>query len=399
MKKPGVRRQGWIQRRFATIDLNDPRQRRWILFFIIGGVIEIMLLAAVGFRGAEFMETPQFCGELCHAVMTPQYTVYHDSPHARVNCVNCHIGPGAGWLVKSKINGIPQVLNTIRGTYDRPIPSPVENLRPARETCERCHWPEKFSEDRMRVFRHYAADQRNTEQVRYSVFKLGGGKPEGAKGIHWHIAAKVYYLPLDEKRQDIAWVGVENGSGQLTEYVLPGKTSEVTPERIEKDKRLMDCIDCHNRATHVFRSPDEQVDELIYQGKIDRSIPLIKKEAMDAFQGSEMDLPTTLSKIDGIRAYYQDNYPEIFAQKKDRIEAAISELTRVAKASIFPDMKTNWKTHINNIGHLESPGCFRCHGKLTTPGPQKQTLDATCEECHYSVQVAPPGGGVASRGR
>ncbi|MFH1141926.1 MAG: hypothetical protein V1724_09790, partial [Chloroflexota bacterium] len=138
--------------------------------------------------------------------------------------------------------------------------------------------------------------------------------------------------------------------------------------------------------------PAEQVDELIYLGKVDRGIPFIKKKAMGAFQGSEMDLPTTLSKIDGIRAYYQENYPEIFAQKKDKIEAAISELTRVAKASIFPDMKTNWKTHINNIGHLESPGCFRCHGKLTTPGPQKQTIDATCEECHYSVQVAPQGG-------
>ncbi|MBI2907845.1 MAG: NapC/NirT family cytochrome c [Chloroflexi bacterium] len=392
MKKTAARHEGWIQRRFATIDLNDPRQRRWIIFFVVGGVIEIMLLAAVGFRGAEFMDSPKFCGELCHTVMKPQYTVYDESPHARVNCVNCHIGPGADWLVKSKINGIPQVFATIFNTYQRPIPSPVENLRPARETCERCHWPEKFTEDRLRVARHYAEDERNTEQPRTTAFKVGGGKADGARGIHWHIAARVWYLPLDEKRQEIAWVGVQNGDGTLREYVLPTKASEVTPERLEKDKRLMDCIDCHNRATHVFRSPSQRVDNLISRGKIDRNLPFVKKKAMEAFTGSELDLEATLGKIEGLKAFYQESYPAIFTEKKERIEGVIAELARVARESIFPEMKTNWKTHVDNIGHLESPGCFRCHGKLSTPGENKKTIDATCQECHYSMQVAPAGG-------
>lgn len=152
----------------------------------------------------------------------------------------------------------------------------------------------------------------------------------------------------------------------------------------------MDCIDCHNRATHVFRSPAAQVDDLLYRGKIDRSLPFIKKKAMEAFKGSENDLPATLSKMDAIKAFYQESYPQVLAEKKDRVEASIAALGKVAQESIFPDMKTNWKTHIDNIGHTDSPGCFRCHGKLMTPGEKKTTIDATCEECHYSVQVAPP---------
>lgn len=391
MKKQVVKRPGWLPRRYASIDLNDPRQRRWILFFILGGIVEIILLAAVGFRGAEFMDTPQFCGQLCHEVMKPQYTVYHESLHAKVNCVNCHIGPGADWLVKSKLNGIPQVFATIFNTYQRPIPSPVENLRPARETCERCHWPEKFTGDRILAFRHYAQDEANTEQVRNNVFKVGGGKSDGARGIHWHIAAKVWYLALDEKRQDIAWVGVENNDGKLTEYLAPDKASQVTPQRMEKEKRLMDCIDCHNRATHVFRPPAELIDDAIFHGRIDRSLPFIKKKGVEAFTGSEPDLSATLNKIEAIRAFYESTYPQIFAQKKDKIEAAIRELTAIARKSIFPEMKTNWKTHLDNMGHLQSPGCFRCHGKLLPAASmqEKKTIDATCESCHYSAQVAP----------
>jgi len=245
---------------------------------MFAGAVGIILLVIGGYQLLEFMDSTAFCGRLCHQVMYPEYTAYQASPHSRVSCSECHVGSGANYMVRSKLSGVPLIFSTLSGTYDRPIPIPVENLRPALETCEQCHRPERFAGDLVRVHTTYETDEANTEHVDTRVLRVGGGELEVARDIHWHIAANVYYLALDKERQEIGWVGVEDSNGRITEYIDPNKASEISPERIDNEKRLMDCMDCHNRATHIFHSPEELIDMALAQGKIDKDLPFIKRE-------------------------------------------------------------------------------------------------------------------------
>jgi len=360
-----------------------------VTFLIGSGALSVILLMVGAYQLLEFSDSTEFCGELCHTVMEPEYVAYQASPHSEVPCADCHVGSGASYLVKSKITGIPLVVSTIFDSYDRPILAPVDNLRPARETCEKCHRPERFTGDFVHVHTTYADDQTNTPTTYTQVMRIGGGESGVAQDIHWHVAASVWYLPLDEKRQEIGWVGVEQPDGQLQEFINPEMASEVTPERIEDDKRLMDCIDCHNRATHIFRSPEELIDTALSQGKIDASLPFIKWLGMNALGVPNDSLHEAEGKLHQIEQFYQDNYPEVVETKQAEITAAIGELSDVARLTTFPHMEVTWQTHPDNIGHIDSPGCFRCHGQLeASTGPQQtQTISRDCSLCHYQVQL------------
>jgi hypothetical protein len=375
------------KKRIIDLNFNEPRRRRRLVFFLVAGIVEIVLLAVGGYRFAQWMDSPQFCGELCHSVMKPQYTVYEISPHAHVDCVACHVGPGAAWLVKSKISGIPQIFAVVFNAYDRPIASPVKNLRPARETCEECHWPAKFSGDIVRVFSHYNEDEKNSEEVKSLVFRVGGGAKDTAKGIHWHISAKVWYLPLNEKRTEIGWVGVEDSNGNLVEYVDPDKMPAVNRELVQREKRLMDCIDCHNRATHVFQSPSELIDRAMAEGKIDRSLPYFKREAVVALSTPSSSLNQAYARIQAVEAFYKTTYTVVYAQKKDAISRSIAQLQEIARMTTFPEMHVTWETYANQIGHQETPGCFRCHGKLVASGGPTtgKSIGSDCSTCHYTL--------------
>lgn len=362
-----------------------PSRRNKLLFLIFAGAIGIILLVIGGYQLMEFTDSTAFCGRLCHGVMYPEYTAYQASPHSRVPCSDCHVGPGADYLVRSKVSGVPLILATISGNYDRPIPAPVENLRPARETCERCHRPERFSGDLVRVHTTYSADEANTKRIDTRVLRVGGGESEVARGIHWHIAADVWYVPLDRERQEIGWVGVETKDGVLTEYIDPEKKAEITPERIKDEKRLMDCMDCHNRATHIFRSPDELIDSALVQAQIDSSLPFLKREALKALDPPSSSLEQAFAKVDAIREFYLTFYPQVSAEKSPAIDKAITKLKEIARLVTFPEMNVTWKTYVDNASHQESPGCFRCHGKLvaTTGNDKKEVIDADCNSCHY----------------
>ncbi len=361
------------------------RHREKLLFLMFAGATGIILLVIGGFQLMEFMDSDAFCGRLCHQVMYPEYTAYQASPHSRVSCSECHVGSGADYMVRSKVSGVPMIFATILGTYERPIPTPVENLRPARETCEQCHRPEQFAGDLVRVHTTYLPDEQNTEKVDTRVLRVGGGEAEVAQDIHWHIAARVWYLAMDEKRQEIGWVGVESSDDELTEYIDPDKVAEFTPQRIEDEKRLMDCMDCHNRATHIFRSPQELIDTAFTQGKIDSSLPFLKREGLNALDPPNPSLVQAITKVEAIKEFYRTSYPRIYEEKEQAIDKAIKELKEIARLTTFPDMKVSWKTYLDNIAHQESPGCFRCHGKLvaTADDQKDKVIDADCNSCHY----------------
>ncbi|MBI4295759.1 MAG: NapC/NirT family cytochrome c [Chloroflexi bacterium] len=362
------------------------KRRAKLLFLIFAGAISIVLLVYGGYEMVAFSDSQAFCGQLCHNVMYPEYTVYQVSPHSRVLCSDCHVGSGTDYLVRSKVTGIPLVFATLAGTYDKPIPAPVRNLRPARETCEQCHWPEKFSGDPIRVHTTFASDEQNSSNVDRRALRVGGGELETAQGIHWHIAAKVWYVPVDNARQEIVWVGVEEKDGTLTEYVDPKRTGEVSAQRIQRERRLMDCMDCHNRATHIFRSPKDLIDTAMAEGKIDPSLPFIKREGVKVLDPPNSTLTEAYEKAETIREFYRTNYPQVALEKAASIEKTITELKEVARLTTFPEMNVSWKTYVNNNGHMESPGCFRCHGKLVTftLGKKDTIIKAECDTCHYT---------------
>lgn len=360
------------------------KHRKKLIFLMIAGAASIILLVIGGYQLLEFTDSTDFCGRLCHEVMYPEYTAHQASPHSRVACFECHVGYGGGPLIRSKISGIPQVWAVLFNTYERPIDTPVHNLRPARETCEECHRPERFAGDLVRTHTTYAQDETNTERVDTRVLRVGGGETEVAQDIHWHIAANVWYLAFDEDRQEIGWVGVEKDGGSLTEYLDPERAGEINEELIESERRLMDCVDCHNRATHIFQSPEELIDSAMTQGDIDKTLPYIKREAMKLLDPPNASLEEAEARIEhSIRAFYQTSYPDVFAEKAAAIEDAIDELKNIARLTTFPEMKITWETYIDNAGHTKWPGCFRCHGKLVSDDSAATPISADCQLCHY----------------
>jgi hypothetical protein len=375
------------------LDFGNPRHLRGVAFFGVSTVVILAILGASAYRGVEFMDSPTFCGEICHTVMKPQYETYQESPHAQVACVTCHIGPGANWYVQSKLSGTRQVFAVLFSTYPEPIPAPIENLRPARDTCEECHWRERTYGLRLRVFRHYVADEENTLQLFPLAFRVGTGGDE-PRGVHWHTSAQVWYQPATEDRQVMAWVGVEEGGQIVREFMNPN----VGPDSPDLPRRLMDCIDCHNRTAHDIPSPARLVDDGLASGRLDPDLPYLKREALRLLKAdavnpdaSELEALWTDEWFQQLATFYEKNYPEVARQKAESIPQAIRELKRISDEVIYPGMNTTWRTYPQNNGHpgaeKSDSGCFRCHGVLvrTDTGealPGAKLSQAYCVACH-----------------
>jgi nitrate/TMAO reductase-like tetraheme cytochrome c subunit len=370
---------------YLRIDFSDPGQRGAVAFFLSFVVVFVLMSAIGSYRAYEFTDSVQFCGQLCHGVMNPEFTAYQLSPHARVACVDCHVGAGATWYVRSKLSGARQVFATAFNTYPRPIPTPVHNLRPAQETCEQCHWPRKFYGAQLKTFTHYGSDEKNTLRQIRMLIKTGGGDPTtGApSGIHWHmnIGNEINYIATDDKHQVIPYVHVKDLQGRISEYFA--KDSTLSKAQIQNmPKRRMDCVDCHNRPTHIYVPPDQAVDQSITAHRIDVSLPFIKATSVAALTGNYKTTDEALQGIaTEVHKFYSAKYPDVERTKDAQIRDAISELQRIYRSTTFPEMKLDWKTHNNNIGHLYFPGCFRCHDGQHVNAEGK-AISKECDTCH-----------------
>lgn len=373
-----------VETHWPRLDLNDPRQRAFAFYVLIIGFVNIVIISLAAYSGVHYMESVQFCGQTCHSVMEPEFAAYQDGPHSRVTCVQCHIGPGAPWFVRSKLSGTRQVLAVTFKTYSRPIPSPVHNLRPARETCEQCHWPEKFHGDKIRVIRDYTDDEANTESTLTLQVHVGGGSERLgiAAGIHWHmnLANEIEYIATDDKRQVIPWVRLKDRYGNVREYQAEG----VTPEQLAKgERRRMDCVDCHNRPSHPFDpSADKAVNRALATGEIPSKLPFIKREAAAALKEH---YPAATGAVDAIaarlREFYRQQYPNVYMSQRQEVERAVSATQQLYRRNIFPSMNITWGTYANNIGHMDFPGCFRCHDDSHKTKDGK-TIGQDCTLCH-----------------
>jgi len=358
-----------------AIDLSRSRDRRILLWFSFGGSTFLLLTAIGSYQTFAYTESNQFCGEVCHSVMGPEYTAYHRSNHARVACVECHVGSGPAWYFKAKINGMQQLVDITTGRYPRPIPTPVRNLRPARETCERCHWPQKNSGSVEHISHRFLADKANTPYTtRLLVHVVGGDPAQGpVVGIHWHVNAanKVEYYATDPQRQVIVWVRKTDATGATTTYRTHDFKGEPDPERV----RVMDCIDCHNRPSHRYESPNDAVDEALYLGRIDPALPEVKRTVVDLMTRAYATQGAAVASMSAaLRARYGD---------APRVQQSVAAVEAIYRANFFPEMKVDWSQYPDNIGHLDSSGCFRCHdGKHVADTGAKKMPATECDSCH-----------------
>jgi len=358
-----------------------------VLPYAVLGVLTLMLLTSAAYAW-DYTNSSAFCGETCHT-MPPEYTAYLVSPHARIDCVDCHIGKSfIATRITRKAGDLKHVFATAFKTYEFPIRA--HDLRPARETCERCHYPEKFSDDSLREIKRYENDVENTPQSIYLVLKTGGGSKRAGlgRGIHWHIENPVYFLATDPEEQNIPYVKTVNADGTTTEYV--SVDSGIDPASITQDQLIeMDCITCHNRITHKVPPPDDTIDQLITAGNISAAIPEIRQKAIQVFEQPYDSREMGVNGIAGLSGYYQVYYPDFYAQNKSLVDSAIAEIQQAYLNSVYPEQKSDWTSHPNNIGHKDSPGCFRCHdGKhLNT---QNQAIRLECNLCHSIPVVSGP---------
>ena len=378
------RAKGLDEASWPSIDLNNPLHRRRVLVVACLTLVNILIVSLAAFKGIEYMDTPQFCGQVCHTVMEPEFAAYRDGPHSRVRCVDCHIGPGASWFVKSKLDGTRQVIAVMRNSYTRPIPSPVHNLRPARDTCEQCHWPEKFHGDKVEVIHEYGNDEKNTESITRLMVHIGGGSQRlgVSGGIHWHmnVANEIEYVTTDENRETIPYVRLKDAQGNVREFKVAG----VTDEQLAKgERRRMDCMDCHNRPSHPFSAtPERAVDAAIARGEISRALPFARREAVAVLKAEYPDHPAARQQIDQkLKTFYGQNYATLVSSHGTDIDNLVRATQRLYERNVFPFMKVTWGTHANQLGHTDSTGCFRCHDDQhkTKDG---RVIKQDCELCH-----------------
>jgi hypothetical protein len=376
-------------KRWPIFDLNKKPTRNATMIFGIGSIFLLLLSAVGSYEAFHFTESVEFCGTICHKVMKPEYVAYQHSSHARVACVDCHVGSGADWYVRSKLAGLYQVYAVIAGVYPKPIPTPVRNLRPARETCEECHWPEQFYGQKLVVERHYLPDESNSEWDIYLQMKIGPKyRAKGLQeGIHWHINPDVLveYIATDWERQMIPWVRYTNKvTGEV--FVFEDEDTKIPQSEIhEYEIRVMDCMDCHNRPSHDYQTPVRFINNAITAGHIPVELPDIKYLAMEILARDFQTTDSALQYIDSeVREYYEMMYEDIFNDNYPLIEHAIAGIKAEFKKNIFPEMKVKWNVYHNNIGHLEFNGCFRCHNdQHSTSQGRKISMD--CNLCHNII--------------
>jgi hypothetical protein len=323
---------------------------------------------------------------VCHTPMHPQFTAWQNAPHSRIACVQCHIGEGGAAFVKYKLNGIRQLYHVVRGHYPRPIPG-VADMRPAREVCGTCHWADNGFGDIVRAKREYADDEPNTETRTILLMHVGGpGAPTSSgRAIHWHAdpRVRIEFVSTDAERQTIPYVRVTDAQGRVREFTADG----ATPADIAKGtRRTMDCIDCHNTVAHrVAASPEQAVDAAIASGRLSRSLPFVRREAVRVVGASHATEEQALGAIDrALRAFYASS-----GRSGDReVAGAVAAVQTVYRRNVFPVMKVTFGTYPDNIGHVTSSGCFRCHdgSHMARDG---SSINADCEYCHKQLETPP----------
>ena len=356
-------------------------------------VVNLLFLGIGGARTLQFMDEPVFCGTACHSVMGPEWATYQKSPHARVKCVECHVGTGAEATFDAKLNGLWQMISVTFDLYERPIPTPVHNLRPARETCERCHWPEAFVGDRIKRIVAFADDRASTPRYTTLSLKVGSGQGNRRGEIHWHVAPQnqVRYLAADRARSTMRWVEVKQADGSFRRYTNRQLTASTKTQKTKhiQEVRTMDCVDCHNRVTHIYHDPERAVDRLVTDGVIPRDLPFARKNALDALTGSYPPGEGDEHTRRDVMGTYRRDHPETLQTHARQLDRAVDALLAVRKRNLHPGMNVGFNPYPDHLGHRLSLGCRRCHGPHMVD-EAGEAVPNHCTLCHSILAYDSP---------
>ncbi|HWG21284.1 MAG TPA: NapC/NirT family cytochrome c [Terracidiphilus sp.] len=388
-------RAGAIPAVFPAVDFNDRIFRHGIDIVLVATIMNLLVVSIASYRGAAYMDSPQFCGQSCH-VMHPEYAAYQVSAHSHVACVDCHIGSGATSYFEAKVNGTKQLievsLRPLHGfapklipTFPQPIPSPVRNLRPARYICEGCHTPAHFIGEKLLVKSNFADDETNTETQTVVVLHLGGRDSfSHLTGIHGVHLGHIEYIDTDDTRTNIPWVERTNEDGSKTVFTTSAQKGEMP----RGERRVMDCIDCHNRAAHTMQTPEDALNRAMAEGGVSPDLPWVHKEGLELLKADYVNTDDARARIPaGLVAFYRTQHPDVYAAKAQLIQAAGVGLVDIFTHNVFPEMKVTWGTHPNHIGHMSYPGCFRCHDGDHSTKDAKQSITNDCAACHNLLVV------------
>jgi hypothetical protein len=370
---------GW-----PVVDLGRRAVRRTALLIVALTAVNIVIVLLAGYGSLHWMESPSFCGQVCHTPMRPQFMSWRDAPHARTACVRCHVGEGPAAFLHTKLAGVRQLQHVATNSYARPTP-PGAEMRPGaqEQTCRSCHVAERVSGDRIRVIRAYADDEANTESTTVLQMYLGAAAAPG-RAIHWHADPRIHveYVSTDAVRETIPYVKVTDAAGRVREFVTAGVTDAVIRGGT---RRSMDCIDCHNTVGHPIAPTAEQaVDEAIGAGLVSRDLPHARREAVRLVKAayvSESEAVRTIERE--FRGFYRSRGGPVDEQAVERTVAALQALYR---RNVFPEMKVTWGTYPDNQGHVTSIGCFRCHDGAHVD-KDGAVIGADCEYCHKQIEA------------
>lgn len=363
--------------RLPVLDLNVDSTRRAVTVVLAVTAISIVVLASATFQGVKVIDSTTFCGTACHTVMEPEYVAHQRSPHARVACADCHIGPGADWFVKSKLSGAWQLIAVALDLYPRPIPPPIHDLRSAHEICEQCHRPTTHVGDLLKVKTVFTDDEPNTPLKTAVLLKVGGLAGRDASGIHWHVNPDIQIrYRSDESRETIYDVELTTADGEVKLFKTTKMPEDAMPWRV------MDCVDCHNRPAHRYRMPMDEVDNAMAHGYIDSNLPYVKRESIRLLREKYQTHAEAREAIpEKLMEFYEKNYPELLDTSLKSISKAAEELIVIYTSNVFPEMNVDWGTYPDHSGHMDTPGCWRCHDRKHRT-KQRERISRDCDLCH-----------------
>jgi nitrate/TMAO reductase-like tetraheme cytochrome c subunit len=382
LRRRKLKASGQLPTTYPKVELRSPFFRRALIFALSVTFANFVIVGTASYRGVAYMDKPSFCGQSCH-VMAPEWNAYHVSPHAKVACTECHIAEGIPGFVHAKLNGTRQLVHVLINDYPRPI-FPEGKVPPASATCLRCHNAESNVGDKIVVKTAFDDDEGNTAKHSLVLVHVGGKSMSGhMSGIHGAHLGRIEYISTDSEKQTIPWVASVGNNGTTTEYIA---TDVKAPP--DAQKRVMDCIDCHNRPAHSFETPEGAVNKAMEHGGISASLPFIHKQGIALIKGQYASEDEAKTKIaNGLADFYRTQYPDIWNQKRTDVDGATKALTEIYLRNVVPSMKLAWGTHPNNAGHNDYPGCFRCHdGSHQTKDGQK-SITNDCTTCHNLVAV------------
>ncbi len=387
-----------LRGRVLSFRIRLPRTRRGIfaLLLVVGAFSFAGIWTSVSL--VHWTETADFCGR-CHQ-MGPELMGYESGPHRDVTCGECHVEPGvAGWI-KAKLNGTRQLLQVLTGTYPKPIPPPDHSdLPPVQDTCLKCHSMDRLATSTLYTRTAFAEDLTSTRQfVGLMIRPSSGDVFDVNRSVHWHVIQDVRFLTPEQNAGKIDYVKVTRKDGTVEEFIAQDKigvAQDVQPD-IDKLKatdteKKMDCIQCHNRVGHPIPNPRKGLDAELTQGLIDAQLPYIKREGMQVLWASYPDVAAADSEADKLAGFYALNYPNIAQAKANEIDQAIRQFKILYRLTAMPEMKVSSASYPDFMGHMDFPGCFRCHDGghflVKNGAVTKEVIPSTCDTCHTFPQI------------